>query len=340
MAKNPNVILLEVTQRCNLNCKYCSAYSMRGMEKGEDLTLEEEKKFLDHISSLYENSRPPLLLFTGGEPLMRDDIYELAGYAGQKGVLTGLATNGTLITEEKARKLKEAGIYRVAIDLDGANEGVHNSLRGEFRETLNGIECCKEAGLSLQVNSMITGVNKSEMPDILQLAEALGVDAWHVFFLVPVKHFDEDYMLSPEEYEESLKWLASVRDEAKIEIAATCAPQYLRFFGEVTRGKWRVARGCSAGISFVYVSRKGNVYPCDHLPVLAGNISERNFKGIWDDAEVFQNLRDFSKLKGKCGSCQYKDICGGCRARAYFHYGDYLQEDPACLYEPSAKEAV
>ena len=334
MAKNPNVILLEATQECNLNCKYCSAYSMRGMEKGKDLTLDEEKLLMDSISSWYKDSRPPLLLFTGGEPLMRDDIYELIAYAGQKGLLTGLATNGTLVTEDVARKLKEAGIYRVAIDLDGANERVHNSLRGEFEQALKGCEVCQTAGLSLQVNSMITKINKGEMPNILDLAERLGVDAWHVFFLVPVKHFDEEYMLSPEGYEESLKWLASIRNEARIEIAATCAPQYLRFFGEVTRGKWRVARGCSAGITFVYISHRGNVYPCDHLPILAGNIREGDFKDIWDEAEVFQNLRDFSKLKGKCGDCKYKDICGGCRARAYFHHGDYLQEDPACLYLP------
>jgi radical SAM protein with 4Fe4S-binding SPASM domain len=304
------------------------------MEKGKDLTLEEEKLLMDNISSWYKDSRPPLLLFTGGEPLLRDDVYELIAYAGQKGLLTGLATNGTLVTEDVARKLKEAGIYRVAIDLDGANERVHDSLRGEFKQALKGCEICQDAGLSLQVNSMVTKINKGEMPNILDLAERLGVDAWHVFFLVPVKHFDEDYMLSPEEYEESLKWLASIKNEARIEIAATCAPQYLRFFGEVTRGKWRVARGCSAGITFVYISHKGNVYPCDHLPILAGNIREENFKDIWDEAEVFQNLRDFSKLKGKCGDCKYKDICGGCRARAYFHYGDYLQEDPACLYLP------
>lgn len=334
MAKNPNVILVEVTQKCNLNCKYCSAYSMRGMEEGKDLTLKEEKKFLDHVSSLYRGSRPSLLLFTGGEPLLRDDIYELIKYAGQNTLITGLATNGTLVTEERAERLKETKLYRVAIDLDGSNEEIHNSLRGGFKEALRGCEICKNAGLSLQINSMITSINRNEMPDILRLAETLGADAWHVFFLVPVKHFDEEYMLPPEEYEESLRWLASIKDQAKLEVAATCAPQYLRFFGEVTRGKWRVARGCSAGIGFVYISHKGNVYPCDHLPVSAGNIRQTDFKDIWDNAEVFQNLRDFSKLKGKCGRCEYKDICGGCRARAYFHYGDYLQEDPACLYSP------
>jgi len=338
--KKPNVILMEVTQECNLNCRYCSAYSMRGMENGKDLTLEEEKKFLDRVSSWYEGSRPPLLLFTGGEPLMRDDIYELIDYAGRKGLITGLATNGTLITEKEAEKLKEAKLYRVAIDLDGATEGIHNSLRDEFKETLRGCELCKDAGLSLQINSMITNLNKSEMPNILRLTETLGSDAWHVFFLVPVKHFDEEYMLSPDEYEEVLKWLVSIRDRTEIEIAATCAPQYLRFFGEVTRGRWRVARGCSAGIGFVYVSHKGNVYPCDHLPILAGNIRGRDFEDIWDSAEVLQELRDFGKLKGKCGVCEYRDICGGCRARAYFHYGDHLQEDPACLYSPKAKEAV
>jgi radical SAM protein with 4Fe4S-binding SPASM domain len=306
---------------------------MRGMEKGKDLTLDEEKEFLSHISSLYRDSRPPLLLFTGGEPLLRDDIYELVKDAGQKGLLTGLATNGTLITEEAARRLKDAGVYRIAIDLDGAEEKVHNSLRAGFQEAVTGIKRCKDAGLSLQINSMITNINKSEMPNILDLAEKLGVDAWHVFFLVPVKQFGGDYMLSSEEYEEALKWLSGVKDKAKIEVAATCAPQYLRFFGEVTRGKWRVARGCSAGVSFVYVSHQGNVYPCDHLPVLAGSIREKSFKEIWDSAEVFQNLRDFSKLKGKCGLCQYKDICGGCRARAYYETGDYLQEDPACFHE-------
>ena len=331
---NLRVLCLEVTKRCNMSppCRYCSAYSIK--EEGEELTIDEEKRLLDLVSSFAK----PLVLFTGGEPLMRDNLSELAAYARQKGLPTGLGTNGTLITEKEARKLKEAGMYRVAIDLDGTNEGTHNSLRGEFKEALRGCELCKDAGLSLQINSVITKVNKNEMPDILQLAQTLGADAWHVFFLVPVKGFEEDYMLSPEEYEESLKWLAQKRRESKIEIAATCAPQYLRFFGEVTRGEWKVARGCSAGISFVFVSHLGNVYPCDHLPVKAGNIREKDFKDIWDNAEVFQNLRSFNKLQGKCGACEYKDICGGCRARAYFHYGDYLQEDPACLYVPQNRQ--
>jgi radical SAM protein with 4Fe4S-binding SPASM domain len=334
MAQNPNVVLVEVIEKCNLSCKYCSAYSMRGLEQGEDLTLEEEKQFIDHIAFLYQGGRPPLMLFTGGEPLLREDIYDLIAYAGSKGLITGLATNGTLLTMERARLLKQAGLYRLAIDLDAADEQIHNTLRGKFQEALNGGKIAKQVGLSMQVNTMVTSFNDKELPNVLKLAEELGADAWHVFFLVPVKHFNEEYMLSPQKYEESLKWLASIKDQAKLEVAATCAPQYIRFFGDVTRGRWKVARGCSAGIGFVYVSHKGNVYPCDHLPVLAGNIREDSFKDIWDNAEVFGNLRDFSKLKGKCGHCDYQDICGGCRARAYFHYGDYLQEDPACLYVP------
>ncbi len=258
------VLCLEVTKKCNLKpCRYCCAYAIT--EEGEESTLDEEKALLDNVASFAK----PLVLFTGGEPLMREDFFELARYASQIGLPTGLGTNGTLITRREAKKLKEARIYRVAIDLDGASKESHNSLRSEFELALRGIEFCKNEGLSLQINSVITNLNKNQMPDLLEFAQELGADAWHVFFLVPVKSFEEDYMLSPQEYEEVLIWLSQKKKEAKIEIAATCAPQYLRFFGEVIRGEWRVARGCSAGISFVFVSHLGNVYPCDHLPISA-----------------------------------------------------------------------
>jgi len=302
------------------------------VEEGEELTIEEEFSLLDQVSSFAK----PLVLLTGGEPLVREDIFELIAYAAQKGLPVGLATNGTLVTTAKAKRLSEANVYRVAIDLDGASKEIHNSLRGEFELALRGIKLCKEEGLSLQVNSVITKSNRDEMPALAEFVEKLAVDAWHVFFLVPTKSFQEDYMLSPKEYEEALVWLSQKRRETKMEIAATCAPQYLRFFGEVTRGEWKVARGCSAGIGFVFVSHMGNVYPCDHLPLSAGNIRELGFEDIWSNSEVFANLRDYDKLKGKCGICEYRNICGGCRARAYFHYGDYLQEDPGCIFVPKA----
>jgi radical SAM protein with 4Fe4S-binding SPASM domain len=277
------------------------------------------------------------VLFTGGEPLIREDIFELAEYAHQKGLPVGLPTNGISLTKREAELMRKTNVYRACFDLDGASEEVHNSLRGEFKSALKGIQLCQEEGLSVQVNSVITKLNKDEMPALFEFIQKLGVDAWHVFFLVPTKGCPEDYMLSPEEYEESLIWLSQKRKETKMEVAATCAPQYLRFFGEVIRGEWKVARGCSAGIGFVFVSHLGNVYPCDHLPLSAGNIREREFKDIWDNSEIFQELRDFDKLKGKCGVCEYKSICGGCRARAYFHYGDYLQEDPGCVYTPKSE---
>jgi radical SAM protein with 4Fe4S-binding SPASM domain len=328
------VLCLEVTKVCNMSppCRYCSAYSIR--EEGEELSLDEEKSLLDHISSFVK----PLVLFTGGEPLMREDIFDLAEYAHQKGMPVGLPTNGILLTKREASLMKKTGVYRACIDLDGASEEVHNSLRGEFNSAVKGIQICKEEGLSLQVNSVITRLNKDEMPALLEFLQKLRVDAWHVFFLVPTKSFEEDYMLSPEEYEDALRWLSQKRKETRMEIAATCAPQYMRFFGEVTRGEWKVARGCSAGIGFVFVSHLGNVYPCDHLPISAGNIREGNFRDIWSNSQIFRELRDFDKLKGKCGMCEYKSICGGCRARAYFHYGDYLEEDPGCIYTPSGKE--
>jgi radical SAM protein with 4Fe4S-binding SPASM domain len=307
-------------------CRYCSAYSIK--EEGEELTLKEEKTLLDQISSFAK----PLVLFTGGEPLLRKDIFELAQYCGQKGLPLGFPTNGILLSKREAELMKEVGVYRACVDLDGASQEVHNSLRGKFNSAIKAIEICQQEGLSCQINSVITRVNKDEMPALLDLVQHLGVDAWHVFFLVPTKSFPEDYMLSPEEYDEALRWLAQKRKEATIEIAATCAPQYLKYFGDVMRGDWKVARGCSAGIGFVFISHLGNVYPCDHLPISAGNVREREFKDIWTGAEVFEKLRDFNQLKGECGSCEYKSICGGCRARAYFHYGDYLQQDPGCVY--------
>jgi heme b synthase len=345
------IVFWELTARCNLKCIHCRAEATPISAEGE-LSTPEAFEFIEALSSFAN----PLLILTGGEPLYRQDIYDIAAYAVKKGLLVALATNGTLVDSSVAEKIKASGIRRVSISLDGARAVTHDSFRGvkgSFNQAIAGFRNLKEHGVSVQFNTTVAQHNRSEIEQLLDMARELKVDALHLFMLVPVGcgvKIVEDQMLSPGEYEKTLKWLYRSAQRFKdIDLKATCAPHYFRILKQISRKEGipdgppktgrmsSLTKGCLAGSAVCFVSRIGDIQPCGYLPVIAGNVREQSIKDIWENSTVFQDLRDPDKLKGKCGRCDFKLVCGGCRARAYFQTGDYLEEEPFCSYQPRMK---
>ncbi len=345
------LLFWELTSGCNLKCIHCRASATEGLSS-EELSTEECKNFID---TLVENAQP-ILVLTGGEPLYRKDIFELARYATDKGLRVALATNGTLVNEENAKKIVASGVQRVSISLDGHNAEVHDSFRGipgSFDAAVNGYRNLKALGMPVQFNSTVARHNINNVDKVLDLAVSLKADALHLFMLVPVGcglEIAEDEMVKPEEYEELLGWFYDQTKVVDMELKATCAPHYFRIMRQKakeegvritpqTHGMAALTKGCLAGTGVCFVSHKGQVQPCGYLPVKAGNIRETPFNEIWDASEVFINLREPELLEGKCGICEYKMVCEGCRARAFAETGNYLAEEPYCVYLPKRHEA-
>jgi heme b synthase len=334
----------ETTRRCNLDCWHCRAAASLGPYPGE-LTTDEGIKLLNDVASMGQ----VVIILTGGEPLLREDIYELAAHGHRIGHRMVMAVNGTLVTPEIAKRLKEVGIQRVSISIDGATAASHDDLRavpGAFEGALRGIAAFKEAGMPFQINTTITKTNLAELPAIYELAINLGAAAHHVFVLVPTGRGAEmvDQLVSPEEYEETLRWMLERQKEGRLHLKPTCAPQYYRLWREdahvrgekitpQTHGMEAMTKGCLGGQGFAFVSYKGEVQPCGYLEQVAGNIREKPFPEIWANSELFQQLRAVDDYHGKCHACQYRKVCGGCRARAYAMTGDALAKDPICPYE-------
>ncbi len=346
------IVFWELTARCNLKCIHCRAEATP-ISSEEELSSSEAFEFIEDLSSF----ATPLLILTGGEPLYRQDIYDIATYAVKKGLPVALATNGTLVDRTVADKIKACGIRRVSISLDGARAVTHDSFRGvkgSFDQAIEGFRNLKKIGVSVQFNTTIARHNLSEVEQLLDLVRGLKADALHIFMLVPVGcgvKIAGDQMLSPEEYERVLNWLYQSAQRFKdIELKATCAPHYFRIIKQHSpKGKVlgsssakadrmsSLTKGCLAGSTVCFVSRIGDVQPCGYLPVVAGNIRNQSIRDIWENSPSFKELRDPRRLKGKCGQCEYKLICSGCRARAYFQSGDYLEEEPFCSYQPRMK---
>ncbi|MCL4503626.1 MAG: heme b synthase [Deltaproteobacteria bacterium] len=335
----------ETTRRCNLACLHCRAAAGSGPYPGE-LATEEGITLLDDLATMGQ----PVVILTGGEPLLRDDIFDLAAHGHNQGLRMVMAVNGTLLTPQIAARLKEAGIQRLSISIDGATAASHDHLRavpGAYEGALAGIVAAREAGLPFQINTTVTRANRQELPAIHQLAISLGAAAHHVFVLVPTGRGEElvDQIVHPEEYEETLRWLLERQKEGKLFIKPTCAPQFYRLWRQdaaargakispATHGMEAMTKGCLGGQGFAFVSYQGEVQPCGYLELVAGNIRETRFQEIWQHSELFQQLRRVDDYRGKCHSCQYRKVCGGCRARAYAMTGDVLAEDPICPYEP------
>jgi heme b synthase len=342
----PRLIFWELTRRCNLHCAHCRAEAGE-VDSSGDLGLGEIQHVIDDIAAHYK----PIMVLTGGEPLYRDDIFDIASYARGKGLTVALATNGTLIDEHIAKCIRDAGVDRVSISIDGDNAASHDGLRGipgSFDDALRGAALLRNAGVEFQFNTTITRRNEGEMAGVLKLAADRGAKALHVFVLVPVgcgAQIMERDMLSPQQCEDVLTWLYEATKTAAIEFKATCAPHYYRIIRQKAKEEGRtltfeadglaaVTRGCLAGSGVCFISSRGDVQPCGYLPVRAGNVLDTPFHEIWEHAPIFADLRDYNRLTGKCGICSYRAFCGGCRARAYYETGNYLDEEPYCLYQP------
>lgn len=342
----PRLIFWETTAACNLKCIHCRASAV-DFQSPDDLTTAESFHLLDEISSFAK----PVIILSGGEPLVRDDIYDIASYGTSKGLRMCVATNGTQLTLENAQRLKSSGVQRISVSIDGAYAESHDTFRrqsGAFAACLAGIENAKAAGIPFQINTTITKHNQEQIPAILEMAERLGAVALHIFLLVPTgcgKEIADEEMISPQEYEEILNWFYDKSKEVKIGLKATCAPHYFRIMRQraaaegikitpETHGFEAMTKGCLAGTGVCFISQRGDVYPCGYLPLTAGNVREQAFPEIWKHSELFQTLRDDSKLEGKCGPCEFKNVCTGCRARAYATTGNYLTEEPYCVYTP------
>jgi heme b synthase len=343
------LVAWEITRNCNLSCVHCRAAATNGPYTGE-LDTESALRLLDQIAEVGN----PIVILTGGEPLLRSDIFEVARYGTDKGLRMVMAPNGTLITEDTARKMAESGIKRISISLDAADKETHDAFRGvegAFEGALRGIRYAKNAGIEFQINTTISKRNFNQIPKIQELAESLGAVAHHIFLLVPTGRgkYIIDQGISAEEYEDTLNWFYEQRKKTDLQLKATCAPHYYRILrqrakedGETvsfeTHGLDAVTRGCLGGTGFCFISHRGIVQPCGFLQLDCGDVTRTSFKNIWQDSEVFKNLRNYDMLKGKCGKCEYKRVCGGCRARAYEACGDYLAEEPLCSFQPFAMQ--
>ncbi len=341
------LVAWEMTRACNLNCIHCRAGACPEADPNQ-LTTSEGKNLIDGIREV----GAPILIMTGGEPLLRPDFFELADYAVKAGLRAVIATNGVLVDDSVAKQLARVGIPRASISIDGATAREHDEFRkipGSLDASLKGIEHLRSAGVGVQINTTLTKRNRHQLSDIMKLAERVGAVAFHVFLLVPTGRARDmsGEEMDPKEYEESLLEFYELGRKSKLETKATCAPQYYRIMrqqaaiegvkvDEVNFGLNARTRGCLGGLSFCFVSHIGELQPCGYFDVQAGTVRKNSFRELWENADLFRDLRTFSMLTGKCGKCDYLRFCGGCRARAYENSGSYMSEEPYCMYQPPA----
>jgi len=328
------LISWNVTKACNLKCSHC--YRDAGKKDPQELNTKEAKELLQDIA----HANFKIIILSGGEPLLRKDIYELISFAASLSLRPVLGTNGTFITKEVADKLKKAGLTRAGISIDSIDAKIHDEFRqkkGAWEATVKGMKACKEVGLDFQAHTTVSQTNFREIEKITDFVVGLGACAHHIFFLVPTGRGKEidDFSLKPKDYEELLRKIVLRQKEMKIELKPVCAPQFIPLAGEMGLES-RFQRGCLAGISYCCILPNADVHPCPYLPIKLGNVRQEKFSEIWRNNKILLELRSLN-FKGKCGECAYKGTCGGCRARAYYRFGDYMAEDPDCSYSDKVR---
>src|SRR5699024_6282702 len=360
--KNPFIVIWELTRACELKCLHCRAEAQYHRNPLE-LTFEEGKQLIDDI---YEMDNP-LLVFTGGDPLMRPDVFDIAEYAIQKGVRVSMTPSATPnVTKEAMQKAKDIGLARWAFSIDGHCKEVHDYFRGtsgSFDLTMTAIEYLHELDMPLQINTVISKYNYPFLDEMAEMVERLDCVLWSVFFLVPTGRGKESDMISPAEHERVLRWLYQLSKRVPFDIKTTAAQHYRRvdiqqkmrenvsksdaehiFYEDALMngktgqidGLGREPKGVNDGNGFVFISHIGDVYPSGLLPIKAGNVRQTPLATIYRESEVFKNLRNPDLYKGKCGVCEFRHVCGGSRSRAYNVTGDYMESEPYCVYIPRA----
>ncbi len=348
------LVFWETTQACNLACKHCRASAVNWRNPNE-LSFNEACSMMDSFSELGN----PVLVFSGGEPLMRPDIFELMDQASKRGIPFALSTNGTLVDAAMADRIAAAAPHRVSVSLDGPDAATHDAFRqsvGAFDATLSCIRLLRERGVEVQVNTSATRHNGHLLEATLDLAQREGCCAWHLFMLVPVgcgMDIPEADRMQAGAYEAALKWFVEQQATRPLEMKATCAPHVTRVARQWVRRQEQApnnarpghpgshpsavaGKGCLAGTGVCFISRFGKVQGCGYMPVEAGNLRQQPLSQIWANSPFFNALRDPSNLKGKCGACEFADSCFGCRARAFSKTGDPFQEEPLCNYIPAS----
>jgi len=321
-----------ITKACNLKCEHC--YRDAGTAQKDELTLEEGKRLISELASL--NFR--IIIFSGGEPLLREELFEWISYARSLGLTAVLGTNGTLIDKDCASRLKNSGLKRAGLSLDSTNKSVHDDFRcakGAWDKAVAGMHNCKTAGLEFQVHTTVTKKNIADVLNITDFAEKIQAKAHHIFFLVPTGRGEKinDVIPEPAEIEKLLERILEKSGRVNLELKPVCAPQFIRI-AQQHNLKTRFKKGCLAGISYACILPNGEVHPCPYMPINLGNVREEGFGKIWRENMVLERLRSM-ELEGKCGVCQFKAVCSGCRAAAFYQSkGNYLAEDLNCSYEP------
>jgi len=349
--QTPFTIAWEVTRACAYACAHCRAEAEPRRDPGE-LDTEEALALIDDLAGF---GTRPILVLTGGDPLMRRDIFEIAEHASRRGLRVALTPTATaLATRARMETARDAGVRRVAFSIDAPGATLHDRFRGfsgSLERTLRGVEAATDAGLPLQVNTTVCALNADVVESMIPLLELLGIVQWSVFFLVPTGRGQSLEMLSADEHERLIERLAELAPDLPFDLKITAAPQHRRIAarrnggGELAGAGYRFddglrrpAKGVNDGRGFMFVSRLGEVMPSGFLPLSAGNVREESAVGIYREAPLFRELRDPDALGGKCGRCEFREVCGGSRARAYAVSGDHLAEDPSCPYRPETPQ--
>jgi radical SAM protein with 4Fe4S-binding SPASM domain len=335
------MVFWETTIACNLRCAHCRRGEGSPDRSSDELTTGEAASLIDELADYGVR----VLVLSGGEPLLREDIYDLAARGVDAGMQVALATNGTLLDAASADLLQAAGVARVSVSLDAVEAELHDRFRnqaGAFAAAVAGAHELAAAGLPFQINMTVTRHNAERLDDMRQLAQDLGAAALHLFMLVPVGcglQIADEEQVDAQMYETVLNWVLDRQEDTDLEIRATCAPHHARIAHQ--RGKHAAGgSGCLAGRSIAFVSYDGKLYGCGYLPVEAGDLRVETFRHAWENSDVFGRLRDPAALGGKCGACGYRRLCAGCRARAYGTSGDIMAEEPFCVFDPGDPDST
>ena len=355
----PFIVIWETTRACALACMHCRAEAMPHRDPGE-LTTEEGHRLIDRVAAF--GDPPPILVLTGGDPFRRPDLERLVAYGSRQGVSVSVTPSGTAaVTEERLRALRDAGLARLAVSLDGATPATHDAfrrVRGSHRFTMRIIERAQKLGIPLQINTTVCRQTVDELPDLVPQLEVMHPTLWALFFLIPVGRGQASHALSAEEIEGVLHWAAALAEHAPFGVKTTEAPHYLRVVATRRRAArllgppadgasgappgrpdaiGRARRAVTDGNGFVFIDRLGQICPSGFLPIPVGNVREQDLATVYREDPLFRALRDPTRLGGRCGRCKYRAHCGGSRARAHAATGDPLAEDPGCAYQPPAE---
>ncbi len=341
-----HVVSWNITRRCNLACSHCYLPAIKGNEgtgpaSSAEIGGSEAFQLIDQIAGV---NHEVMLIISGGEPLLREDVFALSAYAAGKGMMVVMGSNGLLIDDKVARRLRASGVSGISISLDSVHPDKHDRIRsfpGAWKKAVAAIKSCRDAGLWVQINSVVTRSNRDELPALIDYSRGLGAKVFSPFFLVCTGRGEELTDLSPEQYEEVLSSIVDLQAKSDgIKVRTRCAPTIRRILYEKKpeSALLKLDTGrCLAGLSYCRISPEGDVTPCPYMPVSAGTIRSQAFRDIWRDSGLLACLRT-PALKGKCGQCDYRLLCGGCRARAYAARKDYLGEDPWCHYVPDGRK--